>query len=398
MLTDAKIRSLKPREARYLVSDGRGLSLDILPSDIRSWIFRYRLNGKQERVTLGKYPDLSLADARRKRDSLAGNVDKGKSPAKEKKLERAGRSSDPTLEEFCHRYYREQVAPRLKSPGEIRRYIDNEICPFLGNRLLKEVDVLDCQRLIYRKRDQGKVITALRVRACLKQVYDYALECRLVTANPAAQCATKYIGRTKKRTRALSPAEIRVFIRTLDASSEIQLSYKLALKITLLTLTRKSELRLAEWKDVNFETAEWRIPPENTKTDVEHVVFMSTQVSEMFRELQMLACGSPYVLPGKSDNRPSHGNTLNGVLARVSFDLAPFTIHDFRRTASTLLHGNNFAPDVIETALGHRILGVRGTYNVQPYIAERKRLLQWWADFIDTTVDGAKVIVGNFGA
>ena len=105
----------------------------------------------------------------------------------------------------------------MKSPGEIRRYIDNEIVPVLGKRLLKEVGVLDCQRLIYAKRDKGKVVTALRVRACLKQIFDYGLECRLVSSNPAAQCSTKYIGRTKKRTRALSPTEIRSVLRTLDA-------------------------------------------------------------------------------------------------------------------------------------------------------------------------------------
>ena len=182
--------------------------------------------------------------------------------------------------------------------------------------------------------------------------------------------------------------------------SDIQQSFKLALKITLLTLTRKSELRLAEWKDVNFETCEWYIPPANTKTGVEHVVFMSSQVTEMFGELQTLACGSRFVMPGKSSiHRPTHENTLNGVLDRISFDVPAFVIHDFRRTASSILHSNGFSPDWIELSLGHQISGsMRAVYNTAQYATERRRMLAWWSDYMDTTVDGGKVIVGNFGA
>jgi integrase len=322
----------------------------------------------------------------------------GKSPAREKKLARGGRASEPTLRSFSERYYNEQVVTNLKNPAEVRRYLDNEIFPYLGDRLLKDVGVLDVQQLVYRKRDKGRVITALHIRGLLKQIFDYALELQLVSANPATQCATKYIGKIRKRTRALSPSEIRSFLRTLDAS-DIHRPFQLALRITLLTLTRKSELRLTKWLDVNFATGEWFIPGANTKTGAEHVVYLSAQVAELFRELQVLACGSPYALPGKSSiHQPMHENTLNAALDRVSFDMPAFVIHDFRRTASTILHGNHFAPDVIETALGHKIAGVRGVYNVQPYVAERKRMLQWWSDFVDATVSESNVVVGNFGA
>ena len=142
--------------------------------------------------------------------------------------------------------------------------------------------------------------------------------------------------------------------------------------ITLLTLTRKSELRLAEWKHVNFEASEWLIPAENTKTNAEHIVYLSTQAAEMFRELRLLACGSGYALPGKSSLRkPLHESSLNAALERVTFNIPDFTIHDLRRTASTILHGNHFQPDVIEIALGHKIAGIRGVYNVAEYAAER---------------------------
>jgi len=399
MLTDAEIRSLKPAPSRYLKTDGRGLSIDVLPSGVRTWMFRYRVNGgPQEKVTLGRYPDLSLAGARRERDRLAQLVAAGKSPAREKRHARNGLPRNPTLRAFADRYFSEQVKPNLKDPSDVRRYLDREILPYFGERLLKDIGVLDCQQLIYKKRDCGRIKTALHLRALLKQIYDYALELQLVNSNPAAQVATKYIGKVRKRTRALSPNEIRIFLRTIDESTMQQQS-KLALRITLLTLTRKSELRLAQWKHVNLETGEWLIPAENTKTNSEHIVYLSTQVSQMFVELQVLACGSDYVLPGRSSlHRPMNETSLNTALDRLTFDIPDFTIHDLRRTASTILHGHRFQPDVIELALGHKIAGIRGVYNVADYAAERRKMLQWWANYVDATVNESNVLVGNFSA
>jgi integrase len=389
----------KPTTKRYQMNDGHGLSLDILPSGVRSWVFRYRLDGKQERVKLGDYKTLSLAEARKQRDARANLVNNGTSPAQEKKRKRVeSLTVGLTLSTFGDRYFAEQVKPNLKDPSEVRRYLNKEIYPHLGDRLLKDITAVDVRELIYDKRDKGRVVTALRMRQVLKGLYDYAMEKDLVIANPATQCATKYIGQTKKRTRKLSPTEIRIVLRTLD-DSDIRESFKLALRITLLTLTRKSELRLAEWKDVNFEAGEWFVPGANTKTGVDHTIYLSNQVAEMFRELQVLACGSPYVLPGKSSiHRPMHENTLNGVLDRISFDVPAFVIHDFRRTASTILHNNGFAPDWIELSLGHQIPGMRGVYNTAQYATDRKRMLAWWADYIDGLVSGSNVVIGNFGA
>ena len=138
-LTDAQIKTLKPKASRYLVSDGRGLSLDVLPSGKLSWLYRYRLNASYEKVTLGRYPDLTLKAAREKRDDLAAQVANGKSPAQEIKKAKAGRASNPTVREFGERYFQEQVVRNWKNPAHIRRYLDNEIYPSLGDKLLKEI-------------------------------------------------------------------------------------------------------------------------------------------------------------------------------------------------------------------------------------------------------------------
>jgi integrase len=396
-LTDTQIKALKPRASRYLVSDGRGLSLDILPSAVTTWTYRYRRDGKQLKVTLGRYPDLSLKAARAQRDDLAAQVAQGKSPAEEKKRARGGNPSNPTVREFGKRYFREQVEKNWKDPSNIRRYLDNEIYPALGDKLLKEVTALDVQAIVYRKRDNGRIAAAMQLRGVMKQMFDYALEVQRVTMNPAAMVATRYIGKARKRSRVLTPQEIRLYLRTIYKSN-IRRQFKLALHILLLTLSRKSELLLARWEHVNFETGEWLIPEANAKTGKPHIVYLSTQVAEMFRELKALAGESELVLPGRGSTRkPFASNALNKALEGLTFDMEPLTIHDLRRTGATLLTEKGFNRDVIEKALSHEKQGIRAVYILAEHAPERKKMLQWWADYVDAIVNESKVIVGNFG-
>jgi integrase len=391
-LTDAAIKALKAGVARYMVSDGRGLSLDVLPSGKMSWLYRYCLDGKYGKVALGHYPDLTLRKAREKRDELAAQVAGGKSPAAEKKLARAGLATNPTVKEFGERYYTEQVLSRWKDPKTIRRYLDNEIFPTLGEKALKDVDALDVQALVYRKRDNGRVQAAMQLRNVIKQIFDYAIEAHLVTINPAVMVATRFIGKA----RVLSPKEIRLYLRTVYQSN-IRRQFKLALHIILLTLSRKSELLLARWKDVDLDAGEWLIPEENAKTAKPHIVYLSTQVAEMFRELKALAGDSELVLPGRgSIVKPFAKNALNKALEGLTFDMDPLTIHDLRRTGATLLTENGFNKDVIEKALSHEAVGIRAVYIVAEFAEQRKKMLQWWADYVDGIVTESKVIVGNF--
>ncbi len=395
-LTDAKVKNLKPTEKRYMVSDGQGLSLDVLPSGKMTWLFKYRQNGKQEKVTLGRYPDLSLKAAREARAELATKVAKGKSPAKEKKLARAGLNLEPTVAEFAERYYREYIAVRYKDPRDGRRYIDTEIIPGLGTKKVREVTSTDIQRIVYRKRDHGLPAAGVALRGILKRMFDYAVEWHLVEVNPAAQVATRFIGAPRQRTRSLSVSEIRTYLRTLYGSN-IRRQFKLALHLLLLTMVRKGELRLAEWREVDLDAAEWHIPGSRTKTGAPHVVHLSTQAVAVFTELKTLAGESHLVMPGRASNRkPFSANALNQSLDGITFELDAFTIHDMRRTASTLLNGNGWPSDAIELALGHHIGGIRGIYNVADYAAERKEMLQWWGNYLDGIVTESNVVEGNF--
>lgn len=401
-LTDAQIKGLKPRVGkRFSKADGGGLLLDVTPAGVRSWIFRYRLNGKREKVGIGRYPQVSLKQARAERDKMAAKVRTGKSPFQERRSARAGSLTDPTVRDFGDRYYREQVQKRLKAPEQIRRYLDSAIYPTIGDRKLKDITALDVQRLVYRKRDNGHPAAAMRIRMVLKQVFDYAIEIQLAPMNPAAMVATRYIGKATRRSRNLGPNEIREYLRVVYQGG-MRRQFKLALHLILLTLVRKSMLRLARWAEVNFDAAEWIIPKENMKgrrgEEREHVVYMSTQVQALFRELQELAGDSELVLPGRGSTRkPFASNALNKALEGLTFKIDPFTIHDLRRTASTQLREHGWNEDVVEKALSHEKGGVAGIYNRAQYAAERKRMLQWWADYVDSIVNESKVIFPNFG-
>jgi integrase len=404
-LTDKRIQALWPRSKRYTVRDGRGLFLDITPGGVQTWIFRYQFNGKQEKFTIGRYTEITLKEARKKRDELAVDVAKGISPAEEKKKLRTQSTTrsagNPIVREFGERYLKEQVDKNWKDPSNERRYLEKDFFPEFGNRSLKDITVLDIQLVVYRKRDGGHPSAAIHLRNAIKRMYDYAIELRLVLINPAAMVATKYVGKAVRRKRHLTPREIREFLQVIYRSN-IRRQFKLALHIVVLTLVRKSMLLLATWDEFDFETAEWTIPKEHVKAkkgeEHEHLVYMSTQVAAMFHELKALAGSSRFVLPGRGKlNQPFAKNALNKALEGLTFDMEPFTIHDQRRTASTLLRENGWDADVVEKALSHEKEGIAGVYNRAEYAKERKKMLQWWANYVDSIITESKVIVGNFG-
>ncbi|QYJ21678.1 tyrosine-type recombinase/integrase [Achromobacter sp. ES-001] len=384
-LTEAGTKALKPRDARYSVTDERGLVVEVFPTGGKLWHYRYRLNGKQHKVNLGRYPDMSLKLARTQRDFAAMQVSLGKSPAEEKKKSRAALSESTSVRDFSDRYMRDIVARDRKDITLPKRYVDKSILPAIGNKAVSEVTVDDVRAIIWEKKDHGRDAAAGAIRGVLKRLFDYAMTCGLVSANPVLALPLRHVHRSQSRNRALNPLEIRQFL-TAAMQSNIRRQFKLALHLLLLTLVRKSELFHAEWKDVNFELAEWHIPIENSKTRKPHVIFLSIEAIECFGELQRLAGNSHLVLPGRgSIARPFADNAINTALkvALQGQDIPAFTIHDLRRTASTLLHEAEWPSDVIEKTLNHSIHGVRGVYNRAEYAQQRRRMLQRWSSFIE---------------
>jgi integrase len=370
--------------------------LEVLPSGKFSWLFRYRINGRPEKVSLGRYPDLSLKSARCERDKQATLLAGGRSPAEEKRLAKLALTRDCTVREFSERYYHDIVLRDRKDPSDMRRYLDKEIIPPLGPKTLSQVTAADVQTLVFRKRDNGKESAAAQIRSLIKRIFDYAVVCGVAQTNPAMALPTRFITKVRSRTRVLTPDEIRIYLHMLYRSN-IRRQFKLALHLILLTLVRKSELLLAQWKDVDLVGGEWKIPAENSKTEQPHTVYLSKQATKLFQELKTLAGGSVWVMPGRSSlSKPFSHNAMNQAMESITFEIPPFTIHDLRRTSSTLLHEQGFTSDVIEKALNHQIKGVRGVYNRAEYAEQRRRMLQFWADYVEALATEKEMLVANF--
>jgi integrase len=397
-LTDTAIRALKPRSVRYSRSDERGLVLEVFPTGGMLWHYRYRLNGKQERVTLGRYPALSLKLARAERDKRETLVAQGQSPAVQKRLAKQGAAPDTTVSEFGERYFREVVAKDRRDLTIPRRYFDKSIVPAIGAKAVRDVTTEDVRAIIWKKKDEGFDAAAGDIRGVLKRLFDYALTAGLVATNPVLALPMRHVHKAKARERALSTDEIRAFLKA-AFESNIRRQFKIGLHLILLTMVRKSELLLARWEHVDFEQAEWHIPAEHSKTGKPHIVFLSRQAVALFRELRALAGSSELVMPGRgSVTKPFAHNAINDALktALQGQDIPAFTIHDLRRTASTLLHENGWPSDVVEKALNHTIGGVRGVYNRAEYAPQRREMLQFWADTIEQLMTIGQVVLGRF--
>ncbi|WP_171264796.1 tyrosine-type recombinase/integrase [Acinetobacter sp. ANC 4558] len=395
--TDREIKNLKAGEKRYTAKDAlaNGLFLDITTTGVKSWWYRYSLNGKQERLVIGRYPDLSLKDARQVRDESASLVAKGISPKQKK-----NKVTITLFSDYGERYLNEVIKKERKNPYNMILCLNNDIYPMLGNIALDQINVDDVRRVIWRKKDQGYDAAANQVRGLLKRMFDYAMTLGLVPFNPVLSIPTRHIYKAVPRNRYLSTSEIRTYYTTL-LNSRIYRPRKLGLLLSLLTLVRKSELLRAKWEHVDFDSRMWLIPETKADSTTGHsremVVYMSDQVIELFKELKTIAGDEPYVFVGRKSGTHISHNAFNTAQksALALTDIPDFTVHDLRRTASTHLNEQGFNSDAIEACLNHTMRGVRGVYNKAKYEKERKDMMQKWSDFLFSLIYEPNLIFFN---
>ncbi|WP_374264690.1 tyrosine-type recombinase/integrase [Zoogloea sp.] len=432
-LTDTKLRNLKPGEKPYIETDEGGLHLEVMPGGAKVWRLRYRIGGrgsKQEKVSLGEYPTYSLAEARTWRDDCKVLVGRGQSPmalkrgdpipedtkpevkeiaqaflqnwcwrAVEKaKAKEAEALAGDTVESFARHWYAEIAEPANSNPRNIKRILEKDVIPAIGSKQVSEVTVSDVLAITDKIKARGADQMALQTRNVLKRLFAYAIAREKTNFNPAAAVEAKFIASAKSRDVALTPEEVGRLLRAIYQSS-MKRAHKLALHLLILCMVRKSELIEAKWEEIDFEKAEWSIPGERMKKDKPHFVPLSRQALAMFEELKGLASGSDWIFPSRSDlKQPIAKSTLNVAVRTLEHDVQDFVIHDFRRTASTHLHEAGFNSDWIEKALAHETKGIRGIYNRAQYAEQRREMLQWWADFVNTQIEeGRKVVIGRFG-
>jgi integrase len=366
---------------------------------VMSFRMDYRLNGRRETLYLGKYaPDgLSLARAREKCIDARRAVAQGISPAIEKQREKRRLKEAKSFGELGEKWL--QAAPTADSTRAMRRSIfERELLPAWRNRLLSEISPGDLRAHCVGIVDRGAPATAIHVRDIVKQIYGFAILHGEKVANPADEVGPASIATFVPKDRSLSPSEIRVLFKELEKVPTLP-TIRLGMRFFLLSMVRKSELQDAVWDEVDFENAVWTIPKERMKRSKAHNVYLSQQMLDILIALKTCAGNSRYLLPSRYDaDAPMSRATFNRVTYSVvdqakkdGLPLEPFTVHDLRRTGSTLLNELGFNSDWIEKCLAHEDgRSSRGVYNKAEYEMQRRHMTQEWSNIVDAWIAGKK--------
>ncbi|WP_109552303.1 tyrosine-type recombinase/integrase [Escherichia coli] len=396
MLTDTKLKNLKPQDKLYKVSDRDGLYVAVLTSGTVSFRYDYRINGRRETLVIGQYgrDGISLAEAREELIAAKKLLKAGQSPAAAK---RDGIKKIRGAETFTVHTdsYMKHVILADSTRAMKQAVIDRDILPVLGNKMMTEITTSMVRDLCDRIVERGGRATAVQAREIISSVYRHANDRGHGLFNPAADIKPSSIAIFKPRERTLTPEEIGLFFRTLDAIGAMG-TMKMALKLVLITMVRKGEFTNATWDEIDFKKWTWTIPSDRMKGSRAHVIYLPKQAQDILVGLQMCAGGSEYLVPGRYNFRkPLSNAALNSLIDRTvkiinenSEHIQDFTVHDMRRTASTLLHEAGYPSDWIEKALAHEQKGVRAVYNKAEYARQRAYMLQQWADMIDSWIDG----------
>lgn len=401
-LTDAKIRAAKPPpEGKAKLDDGGGLFVRN-QKRAKCWCWRYRLRGKDNTVTLGRYPDVALKEARAKAAELRALVANGIDPAEQRQAERREEARAAPCEtvarEWLEQVHRPNVVPEHYSKN-VRR-LERFILPWLGTRPLDEIGAQELRDCLKRAADAGKVETANRVRILMDQVFAYAIRTERASRNVAADLRGTLPSARKKHHPALTdPVEVGGLLRAIEGYSGT-LVVRSALKLTPLVFLRPGELRGATWDEIDLEDALWTIPAARMKGKEgerrDHMVPLATQAVAILRDLLPLTGPEGHVFPAEGrgrSGRPMSENTITAALRSLGYH-GRQTPHGFRATARTLLDEQlGQRPDLIEHQLAHAVRDPNGrAYNRTSFLEERRTMMQRWADYLDALQAGGNVV------
>ncbi|MFZ1662891.1 MAG: integrase arm-type DNA-binding domain-containing protein [Paracoccaceae bacterium] len=388
-LSDAAIRNLKPREKPYKVSDFDGLFLLVKPTGSRLWHFKYRLDGKEKLLSIGPYPEISLAEARVARDVARALVAKSQDPSaakqdhKREERERRGLTFETQAQAY---FEKTQKEGRAESTLDKTQWLLDMAVADFGRKPMSEITspmVLRCLRKVEAK---GNYETAKRLRAKISAVFRYAVATGSATTDPTYALKDALIRpKPKPRAAITDPKALGALMRAIDGFHG-QAVTRIALQLLALLTPRPGELRNAKWEEIDFEAAVWSIPAERMKMRRPHRVPLSAQALKLLGELKALTGATEYLLPSLiSTKRVMSENTLNTALRRIGFGKDEMTSHGFRASFSTLANESGlWNPDAIERALAHLETNeVRRAYARGEHWDERVRMAEWWAGFLD---------------
>lgn len=388
-LTELAIKALKPEEKLYRVTDSGGLCLEVTPAGGKLWRWRYYYAGKSQMLALGRYPAVSLAEARLKRDQARKQQQTGKHPTREKKAEKLRQivEGENTFERVARQWLSvKETGLKDKYHKQCQTRLEQYVFPLIGALPITEITIPDVVRAVEKTGRRGTVETAKRVKQMTSQIFRYAAQRGICLHNPAADLRDILPTVKEKHHACIHLKELPDLMKAMNAYSGDELTVA-AMKLLALTFVRTGELIGAKWSEINWENHEWHIPSERMKMKRPHLVPLSTQAIGVLKTLQPLTGHREHVFhSGASKSKHISNGAILMALRRMGYNKR-MTGHGFRSLASTILNEKGYQPDVIERQLAHEDSDkVRSAYNRAEYLLERKKMMQDYADTLDQAI------------
>jgi len=387
MLTDLKISKLKPRNREYSLADGYGLSIYVTPKGVKKWRYRYRFNRNASMISLGKYPAVSLSEARKQREVYQKCLFDGINPKLYKDNLKQTQKKKITFREAFDKWFdvhKDEFSERT-AMKQIRA-LELHIFPNIGNRLVVDLKPLDMLNVFREIDSQGKSETLKKVKGWCSRVFRDSVVLGIIDNDPTRDLPSDSFKKRKSKHYATvtSPSDIKDLLNTISKYKEIG-TYEVhqALNLGAYLLLRPSELTDLLWEEVDFKNKIIRIGKGRMKSSNPHLVPLSSQVLAQFEEIKEYGLSEKYVFPSSINRNASiNSESLRMALRRLGIPKEKFTPHGFRHMASTRLHELGFNTDVIESQLAHKIRGVRGVYNQAQYLDDRKVMMEDWSNYL----------------
>lgn len=402
-LTAISVKQAKPTKKTRKIFDGQGLFLEIKPNGSKLWRHKFYFEGKEKLLSLGTYPEITLAEARDAHREARILIAKGINPSEARQAQKEAKSDANSFEAIAREWHTKNIGKWTEKHGDqILRRLELNVFPWLGKVGIQKITPPELLKVMRRMEDRGAHETAHRVLSSCGQVFRYA-----IATGRAEQDISQHLRGALTPTRAkhlasiTEPAKIGELLRAIDAY-EGTFVVKSALQLAPLVFVRPKELRMAEWAEIDIKKAEWHIPAEKMKARQKHIVPLSRQAIAVIEELRPLTghgAAAKYLFPSpRTLARPMSDNAVLGALRRMGYSKDEMTGHGFRSMASTRLNEMGYNRDHIERQLAHSEgNSVRAAYNYADYLEQRKIMMQEWADYLDELKAGGEVIQAKFG-
>lgn len=396
-LTDMKISKAKSQAKATTLFDGSGLFLLIAPLDQggnKLWRFKYTFDGKQKMLSFGSYPEVSLAEAREKRAEARKQVAAGIDPGEVRKAQKA--QTQNTFEAIARERHEKFKAGWTAGHAERTLHrLERHVFPMLGARPIADIKAPELLVVLNRMETQGILESAHRIKSLCGQIFRYAIATGRADRDPSQDLRGALPTAKQNHLAALTePAQVAGLLRAID-SYEGSFAVKCAMQLQSMFFVRPGELRHAEWSEIDLDAAVWSIPAHKMKMKQAHIVPLSKQAVKILEALKLLTSRSRYVFPSvRSQERPMSNNAILAALRRMGYSKDEMTGHGFRAMARTILDEVlQVRPDYIEHQLAHAVRDPLGrAYNRTTHLAERKKMMQLWSDYLDGLKAGAKVV------